>query len=371
MMETFKQMVNHCIRIGLENKVTTLKKLSLLSYHELSGYKIQSYYKLNAISQACGRLAQQKKEIKKGRTPKDPLVSRPYLVSCYGFRINGVLLSFPIGNHQWSSVLLNNHTVSELSKDGVKPRSFTITPDGISLCIQKEVEEIKCQNVIGIDRNLRNVTVGNSGHVTMYDMSDVPKITTRTKKTVSSFKRNDHRIRQKIYSKLMNRKSRRVKQFLNRISKDIVQKAKESCCMIVLEDIKGIRKLYQKGNYQGRKYRGMMNSWSFYELQRQIQYKSAWEGIPVGFVSPVRTSILCPTCGNRTRKDTEQHRQVWCSSCKKSMDRDVVAAMNISYKGLQRFCNPSWLSVEAMKGNVENLTPLILRVDGSKLQVQK
>jgi len=25
------------------------------------------------------------------------------------------------------------------------------------------------------------------------------------------------------------------------------------------------------------------------------------------------------------------------------MDRDVVAAMNISYKGLQKFCNPSGL----------------------------
>ncbi|MDE1873242.1 MAG: hypothetical protein KGH99_07180 [Thaumarchaeota archaeon] len=41
--------------------------------------------------------------------------------------------------------------------------------------------------------------------------------------------------------------------------------------------------------------------------------------------------------------------------------------MNISYKGLQRFCNPSGLSVEAMKGNLGNAMPVILRVDGSKL----
>ena len=139
--------------------------------------------------------------------------------------------------------------------------------------------------------------------------------------------------------------------------------------MIVLEDIKGIRKLYRKGNYQGRKYRGMMNSWPFYELQRQIQYKSAWEGIPVRFVSPVRTSILCPICGSRTQEDQYQHRQSWCSSCKRTMDRDVVAAMNISYKGLQRFCNPSGLSDEAMKWNLGNAMPVILRVDGSKLVI--
>ncbi|NHI03614.1 hypothetical protein DYY67_2250 [Candidatus Nitrosotalea sp. TS] len=78
-------------------------------------------------------------------------------------------------------------------------------------------------------------------------MEDLPKITYRTKKVTSSFKRNDHRIRQKIYSKLGDRRARRIKQFLNRVSKDIVSKAKKSCSLIVLEDIKGIRKLYRKG----------------------------------------------------------------------------------------------------------------------------
>jgi putative transposase len=70
MMEIFKDMVNNCIRIGLENDCSTLKKLSLLSYHQLKEYPIQSKYKLNAISQAAGRLAQMKKDVKKGRKVK-------------------------------------------------------------------------------------------------------------------------------------------------------------------------------------------------------------------------------------------------------------------------------------------------------------
>jgi hypothetical protein len=49
------------------------------------------------------------------------------------------------------------------------------------------------------------------------------------------------------------------------------------------------------------------------------------------------------------------------------MDRDVIASMNIAYKGWSRFCHPGGLLVEAMNGNVEYLQPLILRVDGSKL----
>ncbi|MEO9309798.1 MAG: IS200/IS605 family accessory protein TnpB-related protein [Nitrososphaera sp.] len=79
-------------------------------------------------------------------------------------------------------------------------------------------------------------------------------------------------------------------QYLHKTTKDIVELAKESRSAIILEDVKGIRKLYRKGNGQGNKFRRKMNSWSFYEFQRQLQYKAAWEGIPVLFVDPKRTS---------------------------------------------------------------------------------
>ncbi|MGB9003635.1 MAG: hypothetical protein WCC52_07510, partial [Nitrosotalea sp.] len=111
MMDTFKEMVNHCIRIGLENNVSTLKKFSSMFYHELEGYQIQSKYKLTAMSQACGRLSQMKREIRKGRRARSPYVRRPYLVSCYGFKVNGMLLSIPTGNRNYINVILNEHTM--------------------------------------------------------------------------------------------------------------------------------------------------------------------------------------------------------------------------------------------------------------------
>lgn len=122
-------MVNHCIRLGLENNISTLMKFSKLFYHELDCYQIKSYYKLTAMSQACGRLSQMKTDIKKGRKVKSPFISKPFLVSCYGFKINGILLSIPIGNRRFVNLLLNEHTVSKL-KD-VEPRSFTITRNSL------------------------------------------------------------------------------------------------------------------------------------------------------------------------------------------------------------------------------------------------
>ncbi|NHI03613.1 hypothetical protein DYY67_2249 [Candidatus Nitrosotalea sp. TS] len=41
------------------------------------------------MSQACGKLAQMKRSIREGQTPKSPYVQKPYLVSRYGFKING------------------------------------------------------------------------------------------------------------------------------------------------------------------------------------------------------------------------------------------------------------------------------------------
>ena len=364
-------MVNHCIRIGIENNVTTLKKLSLLSYHKLSEYDIQSYYKLNAISQACGRLSQMKRSIKKGKRPRSPFVTKPYLVSCYGFKINGMLLSIPTGDRQYINIVLNEHTVQELSEEGIQPRSFVITPNSLSISVRKEVKEIVPENVIGIDRNLRNATVASKDGTIMYKTSKLLSIKENTMHVIASFRRNDRRVKEKFYTRKRNRRTRRVKQFLHKISKDIISRAVQSRSMIVLEDIKGIRKLYRKGNGQGKKYRRRLNSWSFHELQRQIQYKADWAGIPVRFVDPKCTSQLCPICGERLQEDSPNRRKLLCSNCGRSMDRDVVASMNIAHKGWTRFIHPRGLPIEAMKGNVENLQPLILGVDGSKLQIQK
>ena len=137
--------------------------------------------------------------------------------------------------------------------------------------------------------------------------------------------------------------------------------------MIVLEDLKGIRKLYRKGNGQDRKYRRRLNNWSFYEFQRQVEWKARWEGIPVRYVNPRRTSMLCPRCEGLLQEDTQNRRKLWCNNCSRLMDRDVVASMNVAYKGLTRFINPRGLSGEAMKRNPEGL--VILRVDGSQLSL--
>jgi hypothetical protein len=41
----------------------------------------------------------------------------------------------------------------------LQPRSFVITPTTLSITVRKDVQEIKPESIIGIDRNLRNITI--------------------------------------------------------------------------------------------------------------------------------------------------------------------------------------------------------------------
>jgi putative transposase len=366
-------MVNDCIRTGFENDISTMKKLCSRSYKQLTSYDTISYYKLCAISHAAGILANRKKSINRGLRPRQPYARRPLLVSCYGFKIVDGTLKIPIGNKQYYSIPLNSYVRKVLSDPQLRIRSFTVVRDFVSICYSKDAEEVDCDSVTGVDRNLSNLTVGNLENIVQYDLSKAVDIAENTRSIMKSFKRNDARVRRRLYGKYGLRRKNRIAQLLHNVSKAVVQTAKQEKSAIAFEDIRRIRQLYKRGNYQGRDYRSKMNSWSFAEIKRLITYKAAWEGIPVIQLSKSETrgtSQLCPRCGKKITQVDMKTRQVRCDHCKRWMDRDVVGAMNTSIKGLARFASSQGLAGEVMKGNLER-DPIILRVDASRLGFRK
>jgi putative transposase len=189
---------------------------------------------------------------------------------------NGVL-KIPLGGKRYFNVKLNSFVLKTIST--LKVHSFSISSLGkLSISYSKPInEQIECTRIVGVDRNLNNVTVGNIEKTTRYDLEKCNEIIDNTKSIYKSFKRNDHRIRKKIYVKYGNRRKNRVNQILHKVSKNIVNELKENKQGIAFEKLTFIRRLYQKGNGQGNNYRGKMNAWSFAEIKRQIKYKAQWE----------------------------------------------------------------------------------------------
>lgn len=144
LMESFRLMCNDAIRVGLATDASSLKRLSKLSYGELKQYQgVPTYYKLCAISKAIGILTARKKSIKRGFPTKNPYLSKPMLVSCYGFKIEGGSLLVPIGDRRFERIPLNPHTLAVLSHPSVKVRSFTLSERSLSVSIAKRSRKLR------------------------------------------------------------------------------------------------------------------------------------------------------------------------------------------------------------------------------------
>ncbi len=334
LLEQFRQMVNSCTRVGLAENVSSLRSLSLKAYGQLEQYDAMSYYKLCAISKAVGILKNYRKIERKGKPVKQPYARRPQLTTCYGFKISNGSLLLPIKSGSKIRIPLNHHTLQNLSEPGPKPRSVTLTATTVTIAYSKDVPTLEPSGLIGVDGNLDNVTVADSnGSITRHNLAEATEIKTMYREVKSHLNRNDSRIREGVYAKYGVRQRNRVRQLLHRTSKQIIIEAKRSRSAIIMERLTGIRKLYQKGNGQGRDYRACMNGWSFAELQRQLGYKARWEGLPVIYVKPHGTSVKCSICGSRMKP--EENRTLKCRSCGFTVDRDVNAARNILAAGMR------------------------------------
>ena len=258
------------------------------------------------------------------------------------------------------------------------PYGLSLSQRRVSACAsQRKFLKSNAQRRSGFDRNLRNLTVGNDEQAVQDDLSLTVRIAETTSCIISSFKRDDSRIRQRLASKYGRRRRDQTQHLLHNATKGIVTEALESRRAIVLENIEGIRRLYRRGNGQRSTYRRRMNSWSFAEAQRQIEYKTRWAGLRVIRLSKMETqstSVTCPRCGERLQEDLRLRRKLWCATCRVIMDRDVVAAINLSRRGRLRFDRSRTPresqggAVEAVKGNPT--ATVILRVDALKSRKQ-
>lgn len=291
-----------------------------------------------------------------------PYARKLRLTTCYGFRVLDGYLRLPVRRGECVYIRLNRHTLHVLS--GLKARSIMLTPDSLSISIAKETIETEPEGYLGIDRNLDNVTIASPDRaIRRFDLSKANRIKASYRLVKAKFKRNDARMRKRVFVKYGRKQRSRVLPMLHNVSKRIVWEAKQKRYGIVMERLTGIRRLYRKGNGQARNYRARMNAWSFGELQRQIEYKARWEGIRVVYIPPRNTSKKCSICGYKTLESTI--RSIWCPRCGTVLDRDENAARNIAAGGL-RFgpCGPP---IEAM---IEESEPksetVILKVDGDK-----
>lgn len=112
----------------------------------------------------------------------------------------------------------------------------------------------------------------------------------------------------KKIKKIGHKEQRIINQKLHEISKRVVSLAYQHNSMILLGDLKGIRK-----SAKGRRFNRIVSNMTYYKLTQYITYKSNWKGIKVIKINEGGTSHICHRCSSEGKRITQPYFR--CEKC--------------------------------------------------------
>jgi putative transposase len=364
LLSTFRDMVNDAIRICLAESINGRLKLRDRIYRELQErYGVVPCFPYSVAEIAWSIVKKHK------RWQRKPHAKRlMFKMDAANFSLNYSVLSLPSrkGERVLIPLQYGEYQRSFLMDKTLKRGSVTMTESSIVIAFSKEAPMAEPSRKVGYDLNEKSV-VGSDG--TTHDLSEVARLHTLYGIRRSKFyERHPHDRRLKKKFAGSSREKERVRQAIHRVSTLIVEKARANNEAIVLERLKGIRYAHKRGNGEGTARRRRIALWPFRQLQSYIDYKARWAGVPIEYVSPAYTSMMCHVCGYVNRKLKVTDRSWLCPKCGAKLDRDPNSAINIERRGKIRCLGEAHPGArgkdEAVKGN-ETTTP-ILRAEAPK-----
>ncbi len=175
---------------------------------------------------------------------------------------------------------------------------------------------------IAIDINEPNVAAVSSNPYIVRVESDLRAIHTtyfNIMRRIQKLKKHKPKTAERLLRKYSGRRRRKAMDERHKISKRLVDFAKQHGMGIIMEDLKGIRRIKCNKNLNRR-----LHSWNFRKLQSYVDYKAKLNGLPVIYVYPKGTSSLCPICGGRLASNG-----YGLLKCGYEKDRDITACLNI------------------------------------------
>ena len=132
----------------------------------------------------------------------------------------------------------------------------------------------------------------------------------------------------KLHTKVANIR----KDFVHKVSNDI----SKNRVVVVIEDlqVKNLSKSASKKVAQKSGLNRAILDASPFELRRQLQYKTQWQGGLLVPVPPQNTSRKCPECGQVSAENRKSQAKFLCVECAFLAHADFVAAVNIREAGL-------------------------------------
>ena len=189
------------------------------------------------------------------------------------------------------------------------------------------------RSIVGIDLGIKKLltlsdgmTIDNNKYIEKYEkrIKRIQRELSRKVKRSNNYYKCKKRLAT-LYSILKNAKN----YYLHNITKRIT----DEYDIIVCEGLK-IQNMLKEHNLSKK-----ITDASFYEIIRQLEYKSKYKGklfYQIDTYYP--SSQECSVCGNIDKKYKDiNEREYKCSKCHNVMDRDANASLNIMWEGLKLY----------------------------------
>lgn len=219
------------------------------------------------------------------------------------------------------------------------------TYDGLYWCVSVGIEiedsaSIPSNDGIGIDLGIKDLAVCSDGNVyqNINKTATIKKLEKRKCRLQHSVSRKYEKNkkggnycktcniikREKELLKLTKRLTNIRHNYLHQTTSEIIKRKPSFIC---IED------LNVSGMMKNRHLSKAVQQQRFYELRTQIEYKSAWNNIPLIIADRFfPSSKLCGCCGN-VKKDLKLSDRIYRCECGNVIDRDYQASLNLKMYG--------------------------------------
>ena len=296
----------------------------------LKGWGFSKHYVDSAINSIIGLVKGWITLHNKGRAERLPTVTKR---SVY---IKSTLFSLRDGILKISVEPGKRYVTLDLKRYDWVPRDFdrigglTLTERELTITVKRAVEP-KADRWASFDINLTNVTALIDGRIERYDLREpyhIHRVYEIKRQRIQKLSKLKPETSRRLSRKYSWREINRTKDFMQKLTTKIARGLRESNTGAIMEKLKGIKGRVLHGS---KKRNRKLAKWNARTFQFMLDYKLKWVGLPVKYVNAKNTSKTCPLCSGYLV--AYEGRSMRCEQCRLTMDRDVVAALNLQMRG--------------------------------------
>jgi putative transposase len=336
LMEDFRLAVNNAIRLGVLSNVTSRFALTKLAYRNFRKEYPNMYaqHLVSAFEVAGSILKNHRRRLRKKLPSQAPFVRRLFMKAenqAYKLdRVNGIIdLPIRAGYHIKLRLVMSEYHRKYLDDESLSLGSLTLLPDRVIVTIRKHPPKTYVpDSIVSLDTNERSLdgVLAKDDRIAAVVRAEFPEVSViqsvhhDRRRRLQKKKSHDRRTAKRLCAREGTREHHRINHRMHEVANAVLSFAEERKSVIVLEDLTGIKPCKNK------KLNRRISIWPRRKLHKIIEYKAAWQGIPVVKVDPRYSSRKCPVCGKiqQSRKGAE-----FVCGCGWHVDKHINASINL------------------------------------------